>query len=354
MNNLAIRFLALLGFVFLASTSLALTPGPDDVYVRVIDVGAGECCVIRLPGGHNVIFDAGFGKVATMKSIREVLPGPEDGVDLLVLSHTDQDHLGAVPLILAEHEVDRVLRTGMEPYGGRSAVLESAIAAIEAEKSDPDFRDHSLAHIDNLPHGYSFVYGEARVTFVSGFGEVPEDWKSELGNAKPLLNNAPSIVIRVEYRGRSMLFCGDAVGRTSGDLPNAAAIASERYMLEHQAQVPLRSDVLVAAHHGADNASSQAFIQAVAPSHVIFTAGNLHGHPRQATAQRFLDANIPKANMYRTDFGSDGEDEEWDYGNDEGDARGDDDVEVLLTGTGAVRVAYRSAANQALHEHLSR
>lgn len=35
------------------------------------------------------------------------------------------------------------------------------------------------------------------------------------------------------------------------------------------------------------------------------------------------------------------------------DPRGDDDVEVLLTGSGAVRVAYRSAANQARHESLS-
>lgn len=142
-----------------------------------------------------------------------MLPGSEDGVDLLVLSHTDQDHLGAVPLILGEHEVDRVLRTGMEPYGGRKPALAAALAAIEAEKSDPDFKDHSLAHIDNLHHGYSFAYGEARVTFVSGFGEIPEDWKDELGDEAPLLNNAGSIVVRVEYRGRSVLFCGDAVGR---------------------------------------------------------------------------------------------------------------------------------------------
>lgn len=90
---------------------------------------------------------------------------------------------------------------------------------------------------------------------------------------------------------------------------------------------------------------------------MIFTAGNKYGHPRKATVQRFLDAQIPKANIYRTDFGSTGEANEWERGNADPDSandpRGDDDVEVLLTGSGAVRVAYRSAANQARHESLS-
>lgn len=352
MHNRNAWFLAL--FVFLASAAHALTPGPDDVYVRVIDVGAGLCCVIRLPGGYNVIYDAGFGKEATMKSIRDALPDADDGVNLLVLSHTDADHIGAVPLIFKEHDVDHVLRTGMKPVGGASDQLKAAVAAIEAaKKNDPELKDHSLADIENPEPGYTWKFGEAKVRFVSGFGKIPQGWKNELGNEQGLLNNAPSIVVRVEYRGRSILFCGDAVGRTSGDPADAKPIASERYLLDHKSEIPFRSDVLVAAHHGADNASSQAFIKEVAPSHVIFSAGNVHGHPRKATALRFLAADIKKRNIRRTDFGSAGESKEWTHGNGDGDSRGDDDIEVLLTGTGDVRVEYMDADIEAEHQDLS-
>lgn len=33
----------------------ALEPGPDDLYVRVVDVGAGHCSVIKMPGDHYMI-----------------------------------------------------------------------------------------------------------------------------------------------------------------------------------------------------------------------------------------------------------------------------------------------------------
>src|SRR5438874_12580230 len=95
----SIRYLGcgLLVHLLILTPAFGLEPKPDAVFVRVVDVGAGECCVIKLPGGKNVIYDAGNGNTA-MKDIEELIPD-DQAIDLLILSHTDSDHLGAVPEI---------------------------------------------------------------------------------------------------------------------------------------------------------------------------------------------------------------------------------------------------------------
>ena len=48
-------------------------------------------------------------------------------------------------------------------------------------------------------------------------------------------------------------------------------------------------------------------------------------------------------NMFRTDFGDDEGSSEWDHGRVPGsvDPIGDDDVDIILRGTGELRVGYR-------------
>jgi beta-lactamase superfamily II metal-dependent hydrolase len=42
----------------LASIAFALQPESGAVFVRVVDVGPGLSCVIKIPGGHNIVYDA--------------------------------------------------------------------------------------------------------------------------------------------------------------------------------------------------------------------------------------------------------------------------------------------------------
>lgn len=102
-------------------------------------------------------------------------------------------------------------------------------------------------------------------------------------------------------------------------------------------------EVIVAPHHGADNASSTCFIDAVNPSFVVFPAGHAFQHPRKDAAQRYLDHGVPESNMFRTDRGDDEGAEEWDFGRISGcqDKKGDDDVEIVITDDGSVVVDYR-------------
>ena len=109
-------------------------------------------------------------------------------------------------------------------------------------------------------------------------------------------------------------------------------------MVQMAPAVPINSDVIIAPHYGADNGSAAAFIHAVSPSHVVFSAGSRHEHPRAATAQRHLAAGVPLANIFRTDRGDNEGPPEWNHQAGTGDAVGDDDVTITIDSTGALTV----------------
>jgi competence protein ComEC len=66
--------------------------------------------------------------------------------------------------------------------------------------------------------------------------------------------------------------------------------------LEDRAQT-----LLVAAHHGSGKSNSDAFLDALRPSAVVFSCGydNPFGFPHPAAIERCAERNIP---MYRTDL----------------------------------------------------
>ena len=86
----------------------------QEVFVRVADTGVALCCVVRMPGNHYMVYDAGNwtgdGGLAFSK-VQEVIP-PNEDIELMVLSHSDGDHLGAVDEICDAYHVRRVLRSG--------------------------------------------------------------------------------------------------------------------------------------------------------------------------------------------------------------------------------------------------
>ncbi|HYE63534.1 MAG TPA: MBL fold metallo-hydrolase [Phycisphaerales bacterium] len=317
---------------------LPSAPAPADpqLTVRVVDVGAGECCVVSLPDGQFIVYDAGNfqdkGRSA-MRAINEIIPDGSE-IALLVLSHSDADHLGAVPAICEQYAVRRVIRGGT----GHSATWLAADAAI-AEEREEGCHDINLASV-MLPPGSTFKYGDVFVTVVCGFDRPPADWDIR-GDAEA--KNAGSIVVRMEYRGRSVLFCGDSVGRHNDD-PTDTLIAAEKFMVEMSPVVKLQSDAMIAPHHGADNGSSTAFIRAVSPSFVVFCAGHKtqFQHPRATTVQRYLNAGVDVRRIFRTDLGDDDGPKEWDVGRIPGasDPIGDDDVEITIANNGEMTVQY--------------
>ena len=110
------RTVTLMGSVFFCATvSLALDHNSPGLFVRVVDVGAGHCAVVKMPGDHYMIYDAGNFQdrgASAFDAVQEIIPEDQE-IELLVLSHSDADHLAAADEILDAYTVKRILRTGM-------------------------------------------------------------------------------------------------------------------------------------------------------------------------------------------------------------------------------------------------
>lgn len=310
-----------------------LHPEEGALLARIVDVGAGHAAVARVPGGGVIVFDAGGGS-ATLEKIDELI-GADAVIDLLVVSHTDADHLAGADDVLAGHTVRWILRPGRErdTYAWREF---DAAVTREVEDEGAVVFDLSETH---LPAGTAWPVGDGLATMVAGFAVPPVEWRLS-GSSET--NNAGSIAIRLMFAGRSILFTGDAVGRHSGAPPNTC-IATERFMVVNEEEVPIEADVLIAPHHGADNGCSELFLETVDPEWVVFPAGHRYDHPRSSAAARVLASGVLLENILRTDRGDDEGGAEWDGERVDGhkDGKGDDDVDILIRADGTVEVAYR-------------
>lgn len=303
--------------------------------VRVVDVGAGLCCVSKTSDGHYFIFDAGnyadHGETA-MTAIEHLIPFGST-IDLLVLSHCDADHIAAVPFICENYKVKEIWRDG---FDSGTQIWARADQAIGEEVAQDGCDDGNLQEIEIEP-GYVAQIGTTTVTFLCGFKDIPATWEP----LSPGENrNARSVVVRMDVGSASMLFGGDTVGRHIGN-PWNTCIAAEAALVANASSVPLDVDVVVAPHHGADNASSYPFVLATSPNYVIFSAGSKFHHLHYWSANRYISAGVPSSAMFRTDRGDNEGDPEWQVGSgNAADPAGDDDVEARLFASGDVQVSY--------------
>jgi competence protein ComEC len=99
--------------------------------------------------------------------------------------------------------------------------------------------------------------------------------------------NLASVVVRLEYRGATVLLTGDA------EAPE------EQWMID-RAPALLRADILKVAHHGSGTSSIDAWLAAVQPRAALVSvaARNFYGHPDPAVMRRLRDAGTA---VLRTD-----------------------------------------------------
>jgi len=97
--------------------------------------------------------------------------------------------------------------------------------------------------------------------------------------------NDDSLVLHVTYGQTSVLLEGDA------ETPSEMRMLGER---------DLSSTLLKVGHHGSATSTSPAFLNAVAPSFAIISAGrhNSYGHPRLETLEKLGDSRVA---TFRTD-----------------------------------------------------
>ncbi len=234
------------GVVWLLPLFLARTPPPaaGEVWFTLLDVGQGLSAVVRTRE-HALLFDAGprFGDFDTGKAVVEpyLRAVGVRRLDTFIASHGDIDHIGGAESVLRE------------------------LSAKEVLSSVPE----KLPMAQPCRSGQSWSWDGVDFTMLG-----PDD--TEAGH----MNDA-SCVLMVRSRYGNIL------------LPADIEAKAEKKLVEKWGD-RLRAEILVAPHHGSKTSSTPAFIEAVAPRHVLFPAGyrNRYRHPHPDVVRRYTDRGV--------------------------------------------------------------
>jgi competence protein ComEC len=225
--------------------------------VTYLDVGQGNATLVEFPGSEKMLIDGG-GFPGSDFDIGEMVVAPFllrskiMKVDTLVLTHPEADHMNGLRYI-AEH-------FGPKEFWYNGERLEF-----------PSFHElMALLEAKGIKRRTPADLREGR--------EVSGAQVEILHPAEGLLSkksNDNSLVMRISYGGTSFLFPGDLE-------------AAGEQMLISMSGSKLKSDVLLAPHHGSRSSGSKPFLEAVAPKVCIVSSGqgNPFGFPSQEVLGR--------------------------------------------------------------------
>lgn len=247
--------------------------------IYALDVGQGDSTLIITPEGKSVLIDAGPPQAGD-EVIAALRKRNIQSLDLAVATHPHADHIGGMRPVIENFEVKNFLDSG-QVYS--SMEFERMLRAIH---NKGDKGEKQIRFIE-ARKGMKFDIDSGvklEVLNPQGNGQ----WITEVRRGGSV-ENANSIVLRLNYGNFSMLFTGDAESKTEDLMMNTAD--------------PLRAQVLKVAHHGSRYATSARFLEAVAPEAAVISCGaeNRYGHPARQTLDRLQRAGVK---IYRTDINS--------------------------------------------------
>lgn len=254
-----LRWLGLLTYLPLIFPALPQLKS-GELRVLLFDVGQGTAVLLET-AGHKMLYDSGPVYSADSDAAeRVILPYLAmrgiDSLDLLMISHQDQDHAGGAARLMQQ--------------------IKPALISSSMDAAHP-----LLKGLEQRPcnAGQRWVWDQVRFEVLH-----PDPLDDADVKLKP---NARSCVLKVSAGQFGLLLAGD-IGRR------------EELRLVQSAAQQLAADVLLAPHHGSAGSSSAAFLQAVQPELALISAGykNRYRHPAPAVLQRYADFGI---NHLRTD-----------------------------------------------------
>ena len=216
----------------------AHTLRPGQMRVTLMAVGAGQCALVEPSGARAVLIDCGSDSLSDLTNnvvvpvLREL--GRTD-VDTIFVSHGDTDHYNGVPEIAGAYDTREIVcGDGFTRRLGENAIGRQALATLTALDRPPRVARPG----DRVPLG--------------------KDSSIEILWPPPGLvaeSNDHSMAIRLWKGDRSILFTGDVQTDGMRGLMNAGT--------------SMKSDVLIAPHHGSSEDVTPSFVDAVAPTWVL-------------------------------------------------------------------------------------
>lgn len=265
---------AALAAVLIVGSAAVVAARPDGrLRITALDVGQGDAILVEADRGARMLIDGGPDPDVLLRRLDERIPSWDRRLDLLVLSHPHEDHVGGLPLLLQRYRVGTIVDTGMLGNGPADHAFRRQLTSLGVATVKLAAGDH--VQLDGA--SASVLWPRAN--------EVPLH-PANSGNAV----NDVSIVFDIRFGGRRFLLTGDVEQEIDPELLADGMGGTGQP----------RVDLLKVAHHGSKTASTDAFLQAVQPRVAFVSAGfgNPYGHPAPNTIQRLKDVG---AEVLRTD-----------------------------------------------------
>ena len=265
--------LALSGIILLLAGGRTVLPRQEST-VSFPDVGQGDCALLELAGGQNILIDGGGTYDNKFDMGRRVL-APflwNRGIrrlDLVILSHPHPDHMNGLKYVLTRFDVSRVWTHGQD---SELPGYEEFRRIIAERKIDRDIVSAKATPL---------VLGDAIVSVLHPFPGFRSDEKKAYA-----AENDQSLVVRIAYHGRTLLFSGDIGTKAEKDLVRSGQ--------------DLKCDILKVPHHGSKSSSSESFVSASRPATAVVTVGrgNPYHHPSDEVVALYKEGGVK---VYRTD-----------------------------------------------------
>ncbi len=259
---ISVLLLASGGGLIVLTTSTAHTAA-----LHILDVGQGDAILLR-SGTVDILIDGGPDTRA-LRRLGEVRPVWDRRIDVLILSHPQQDHLAGLLPLLARERVGLLL-------------LPEIAASSDLFRG---FIEDVLAHGIPVRFASSGQTITARRLRLSILG--PSSRTLELAKKNP---NNGSVIVRADIGTQFSVLL-------TGDIERGA----EHLLVEEWGDV-LDTDVLKVPHHGSKTSSSIRLLRAVSPRLAVVSSGreNRFGHPHESVLARFRTLPLLRTDTHGT------------------------------------------------------
>lgn len=216
------------------------------IKLTFFDVGNGDSCLIESDNGKKILIDTGGGSKDGRFNAGEdiiipfLLKSNIKKLDLVLISHSDNDHCGGLEAISKKIKIDKILKN---------------TKGIEVPQK----------------------------IFISKNLDMDILWpKKEIKE-----RNDSSLVIGFNYTDNSILFCGDISSDTEIEL-------LKQYEIKN-------INILKVPHHGSKTSSCKSFIKTTSPEFAVISTGykNKYGHPHTEVLSTYKKY---AKNIMRTDI----------------------------------------------------
>ncbi len=235
--------------------------------VSYLDVGYGDCTVIELPDGKNMLIDGGVGSYGNVYSVLDALNlYGIDKIDYLICTSVKSEHCGALAEVVKYKEVKRAyipyvsnIYISDEYAAFYNNLLKSGAETVISEFGDGVYNDE---------YGYFFMVLSPSVRNAQ---------RSEYNdmNQSPTDENIDdaSAVVWLEYSGRAFMFLSDVSASVQSEIADMIFMQEGKFSVDGKTVELSSCTVVKASNHCASGYTSAVLYDLLSPEAAVISVG---------------------------------------------------------------------------------